>query len=79
MALFDNKKSEPKVVYVTKEKIVTKEVEKPVYIEKEKDNSLLTSTNGSINLGFKKDNKEAKTYNINSLESLEKYLEEEDV
>ena len=30
--------------------------------------------------GFvKKDNKEAKTYNINSLESLEKYLEEEDV
>lgn len=58
MALFDNKKSEPKVVYVTKEKIVTKEVEKPVFIEKEKDNSLLTSTNGSINLGFKKDNKE---------------------
>ena len=30
--------------------------------------------------GFvRKDNKEAKTYNINSLESLEKYLEEEDV
>ena len=30
--------------------------------------------------GFvKKDNKEAKTYNINSLESLEKYLEEEDI
>ena len=30
--------------------------------------------------GFvKKDNKEAKTYNINSLESLEKYLEEENV
>ena len=30
--------------------------------------------------GFvRKDNKEAKTYNINSLESLEKYLEEENV
>lgn len=30
--------------------------------------------------GFvKKDNKEAKTYNINSLESLEKYLEEESI
>ena len=35
---------------------------------------------GKTLTGFvKKDNKEAKTYNINSLESLEKYLEEENV
>ena len=35
---------------------------------------------GKTLTGFvKKDNKEAKTYNINSLESLEKYLEEEEV
>ena len=58
MALFDNKKVEPKVVYVTKEKVVTKEVEKPVFVTKDKENSLLTSENGSINLGFKKDNKD---------------------
>ena len=58
MALFDNKKVEPKVVYVTKEKVVTKEVEKPVFVTKDKENSLLTSESGSINLGFKKDNKD---------------------
>ena len=45
----------------------------------------LAALAGAAGVGVKKtidahkDNKEAKTYNINNLESLEKYLEEENI
>ena len=42
--------------------------------------NILKWGHGRTLTGFvKKDNKEAKTYNINSVESLEKYLEEENI
>ena len=42
--------------------------------------NMLKQDLGRTLTGFvKKDNKEAKIYNINNLESLEKYLEEENI